>query len=171
MKGKNLSIDKEEGTRDWGDDAYFCETCGKPFRYPLFDTAKEFERTIFNSDLPEVEIVNSEGIGQYCSSVCRDRARSSLLHRENVRATYPELGPIECCSRCSAPVDMTRFHLAYVESVLDGEWDRMSVNVLETTVVAILCNGCSTPPDRLIAEVDFPESDPTKTTAERGLSE
>jgi hypothetical protein len=159
MKGRKLSIDKEEGANDWGDDAFFCDTCDKPFRYPQFDTAKEFERTIFNSDLPEVEIVNSEGIGQYCSSSCRDQARSDLLQRENVRATYPDIGPIEFCSRCSAPVDMTKFHLAYVESVFDGEWDRMSVNVLEATVVAILCNVCSAPPDRLIAEVDFPISD------------
>ena len=66
---------------------------------------------------------------------------------------------------------MTKFHSAYVESVIDGDWDRMSVNAHETVVVAILCNGCSKPPDRLIAEVDFPVSDPTRTTAERGLSE
>jgi len=160
-----LSIDKEEDSSDWGDDAYFCETCGRPFRYPLYDTAKEFERTIFHTgDIrPEVEIIGSEGIGQYCSSSCRDQARRGLLQREAVRVTYPGIGPIECCSRCSAPVDMTKFHLAYVESVIDGEWDRMSVNVRESAVVAILCNGCSAPPDRLIAEVDFPVSDPAST--------
>lgn len=164
MKGRKLSIDKEEEPSDWGDDAYFCETCGKPFRYPLFDIAKGFERTMFHADssLPEVEVIGSEGIGQYCSSACRDQARSSLLQRENVCATYPDIGPIECCSRCSAPVDMTKFHLAYVESVIDGEWDRMSVNAHETVVVAILCNGCAAPPDRLIAEVDFPISDPVR---------
>ena len=44
-----MSTDKEEYPSDWGDDAYFCETCGKPFRYPLFDIAKEFERTIFHA--------------------------------------------------------------------------------------------------------------------------
>jgi len=75
---------------------------------------------------------------------------------QNVRATYPDIGPIELCSRCGKPVDMTKFHLTYVESILEQEWERMSASVLESVVLAVLCNACSPPPSRLIAEVDFP---------------
>lgn len=172
MKEKGFNRDKEDDPSGWGDEAYFCESCGKPFRYPLFDVAKEFERTIFQGDdsPPEIEIIGSEGIGNYCSNVCRDQARNSLLQRENVRATYPGIGPVERCSRCAAPVDMAKFHLAYVESVLDGEWDRMAVSVLDTAVVAIVCNRCSAPPGRLIAETDFPVDDLTKVSIADPLS-
>ena len=150
--------DTVENPESWGDEAFFCETCGKPYRTPMFDVAKEYERTIFQeaNRLPEVEIIGSVEIGQYCSSACRDRARSDLLLRENVRPTYPDIGPIESCSRCGLPIDMTKFHLAYVESILDQEWGRMSASVLESVVLAVLCNACAPPPDRLITEVDSP---------------
>lgn len=157
--GENeIMVDKIESPESRDDEAFFCETCGKPFRTPMFDVAKEYERTIFqeNDNMPEFEIIGSVGIGEYCSKVCRDQARGDLLLRENVRATYPDIGPIEPCSRCGKPVDMTKFHLAYVESVLDLEPGHMSTNVLESVVLAVLCNTCSPPPSRLIAEVDFP---------------
>lgn len=124
----------------------------------MVDMAKEYERTIFheNDSLPEVEIIGSITIGQYCSNACRNRARGDLLLRENVRVTYPDIGPVEPCSRCRMPVDMTKFHLTYVESILEQEWGRMSASVVELVVLAVLCNTCSPPPNRLIAEVDFP---------------
>lgn len=155
-------VDTVESPEGWGDEAFFCETCGKPFRTPMFDVAKEYDRTIFqeNDRLPEVEIIGSIEIGQYCSKGCRDRARGDLLLRENVHATYPDIGPIELCSRCGTPVDMTKFHLTYVESILEQEWERMSASVLESVVLAVLCNACSPPPSRLIAEVDFPMEEP-----------
>jgi len=158
MKGNELTRDTEEDPSEWGDDAYFCDTCDKPFRCPFYDIAKQFERTIFEGgdSFPEVEIVGSKSIGHFCSSECRDQGRVEILQRENVRPTYPGIGPIELCSRCAAPVDMTRFHLAYEESVLDGEWDQMTVIPIDPTVLAIVCNSCSAPPERLIAEVDFP---------------
>ncbi|MDP1929276.1 MAG: hypothetical protein Q8K62_12305 [Thiobacillus sp.] len=167
-----MNIDKEADPNGWENEAYFCETCGKPFRRPLFDVSKQFERTIFcgNNSPAEVEVIGSEGIAQYCSRACRDPASTSLLQRENVRATYPDIGPIEFCSRCTAPVDMTKFHLAYVESVLDGEWESMSTNVLEVVVLAILCNGCFEPPPRLIADVDFPVDEQMTTAVARTSS-
>lgn len=138
----------------------------------MFDVTKEYERTIFheNDNLPEVEIIGAVAIGQYCSKACRDHARDDLLLRENVHATYPNIGPIEPCSRCGKPVDMTKFHLTYVESILEQEWARMSANVLESAVLAVLCNACSPPPSRLIAEVEFPvEEQMTEATGDTSL--
>ena len=151
-------VDKVDSPESWGDEAFTCKTCGKPYRTPIFDVTKEYERTIFqeNDNLPEVEIIGAVAIGEYCSKTCREHARDDLLLRENVQATYPDIGPIESCSRCSKPVDMTKFHLTYVESILELEREGMSVNVLESATLAVLCNACSPPPSRLIAEVDFP---------------
>lgn len=111
----------------------------------MFDVAKEYERTIFheNDNLPEVEIISSVQIGQYCSKECRELARDDLLLRENVHATYPDIGPLEPCSRCGEPVDMTKFHLTYVESILELNRESMSVSVIEPAVLAVLCNACS----------------------------
>ena len=163
-----MNSDERSDSEGWGDEAYFGEACGKPFRYPSLDVVKEFERTTFFDEgkLPEVEIVGSIAIGQYCSAECRQQARGRLLQQENVRATYPDIGPVEACSRCAAPVDMSKFHLAYVESVIDGEWGRMSVSALESIVLAVVCNTCSAPPDRLIAEIDFPVGDEMTATAD-----
>lgn len=46
-----------------------------------------------------------------------------------------------------------------MEAVVDGERDHLSVDVLESTVLAIACNKCTEPPNRLVAEVDHPMDD------------
>ncbi|MCK9381767.1 MAG: hypothetical protein M0P95_11990 [Sulfuritalea sp.] len=150
-----LNTDPEK----WGDEAYFCDACEKPFRTPMFDISKGYERTIYDGNrMPEVEIIGSGTIAQYCSDPCRVKKISAVLAKENVRATYPDIGPVEACSRCGKPVDMTKFHLTYVDSDTEQDWDRMCATVTKTVVLAVLCDACAPPPQRLIAETDFPVS-------------
>lgn len=141
---------------EWRNDTYFCMTCGTPFRSPLFDIAKEYERTIFSGEIiyPEVEVIGSEGIGQYCSEACRSKSRDALLLKENVHATFPDIGPIELCSRCAEPIDMTLFHLTYVESTITGDWDSSIVDSSNVVTLAVVCNKCAPTPKRLIAEAE-----------------
>lgn len=144
---------KSSTPEEWGDDAYFCATCGARFRSPSFDIAREFERTIFyeHGRDPEVEIIGSETIGQFCSEHCRSESRDALLRKEDVRATHPGIGPLEFCSRCKAPVDMTRFHLTYVEYSLSGDWGSMVAHTSDVVPLAIVCNKCVPPQQRLIS--------------------
>jgi len=68
-----------------------------------------------------------------------------VLDQANVRATYPDIGPIEVCSRCGGPVVMTDLHLTYVEEEVDfgSNSSTFDVNVLDTQVLAVVCQKCA----------------------------
>ncbi len=138
---------------DWGDECFYCETCGAAFRARMFDISKDHERTIFfeGDRPPEVEIAESVTIGQFCSQHCRDQARVDILRQENIRATYPGIGPVETCSRCGNPVDMTVFHRTYVEYETEHDWGHFVAEVHNATVVAIVCHRCNKPPGLTVA--------------------
>lgn len=161
--------ENSDGPEAWGNDAYYCDACNKPFRTPFFDISREYERTIFSPEpsLPEVEVIGASSIAQYCSDDCLAQSRMALLTREKVRATYPDIGPVESCSRCDAPVDMTTFHLAIVESETNQDWESMSASVIRVVTLAVVCNKCTSPPERLIAEVDNPVRQPVSTVSVR----
>ncbi len=131
---------------DWGDNFYTCMVCEKQFRNPLFEIARGYERTVFycGDRMPMVEPIESEGVGTYCSPACLNHDRNRLLERDNVRATYPGIGPIESCSRCGKPVDMTQYHMAWTEEKLHCEWGRF-IDVLQPIFVeslAVVCQQC-----------------------------
>jgi hypothetical protein len=137
-------------TNPGDDNCYGCMVCEKPFRSPLFSISRQFERIIFYEDdrLPEGEVIAAEGIGTYCSQQCLDNSRDKMLAEEKVRATFPGPGPIETCSRCNGPVDMTRFHLVWTEEEMADEWGEfMSVaRPLWATDLAVVCDQCAPPP-------------------------
>ncbi len=154
---------------EWKDECFYCDTCNKRFRSPLYDVSKEFERTIFFEDplLPEVEIIGAETIAGFCSPTCRDKKRDYLLQQEKIRATYPGIGPVEPCSRCGAPVDMTNFHLTYIEMDTTQDWNRtlFGVEVINDPVtLAVVCQKCEPTPRQIKAaiEQDEPDLEPTQ---------
>lgn len=131
---------------DWGDNFYTCMVCEKHFRSPLYEIARGYERTIFfdGDRMPEVEPIDSEGIGTYCSIGCFNQDRDKLLVKENVRATFPGIGPVEVCSRCGKPVDMAQFHLAWTEEKLNCQWGQF-IDVLQPIYaqsLAVVCQQC-----------------------------
>ena len=149
---------------DWKDECFYCDTCNKRFRSPLYDVSKEFERTIFFQEplLPEVEIIGAETIAGFCSPGCRDKKRNHLLKREKIRATYPGIGPVESCSRCGAPVDMTNFHLTYIELDTTQDWDSslFGVEMINDPVtLAVVCQKCEPIPSQIKAAIDQDEPD------------
>lgn len=133
---------------DWGDDCFYCMACNKRFRSPLYDVTKEFERTIFFEEprIPEIDIVGAEVVAGYCSPSCRDQSLAQFLELEQIRATFPDIGPIEACSRCNSPIDMTQYHLTYVETDTKQDWDRsfFGVEVIgEPLTLAVVCQKCA----------------------------
>lgn len=132
---------------DWGDNFYTCMVCEKHFRSPLYEISRGYERTIFfdGDQIPVVEPAGSEGIGTYCSAACLNQDRDKLLLKENVRATFPGIGPIEVCSRCGKPVDMVQFHLSWTEEELNCQWGPF-IDVLQPINVqslAVVCQQCA----------------------------
>lgn len=132
---------------EWGDYFYACMVCETHFRSPLYEIARGYERTIFfdGDRMPEVEPISSNGIGIYCSAACLNQDRDKLLVKENVRATFPGIGPIEVCSRCGRPVDMAQFHLSWTEEELSCQWGQF-IDVLQPIYVqslAVVCQQCA----------------------------
>lgn len=106
-----------------------------------------YERTHFfdGEQMPEVETIDSEGIGAYCSATCLNQDRDKLLVKENVRATFPGIGPIEVCSRCGRPVDMAQFHLSWTEEEFNCQWGQF-IDVLQPIYyqsLAVVCQQCA----------------------------
>lgn len=144
---------------DWGEDCFYCNTCGKRFRSPLYDVGKEFAQTFFYKEPrpPEIEVMGAETIANYCSPACRGRSRDQLLLQDKVRATFPGIGPVETCSRCGGLVDMTKFHLTYVQTDTTQDWGRpmFGVGVLRTETLAVICQECEPIPRRIAAAISW----------------
>ena len=51
------------------------------------------------------------------------------------------LEPVESCAKCYDPVDMSDWHLTFVESDMDMVGD--SFNPLDVTYLAVVCNQCT----------------------------
>lgn len=149
---------------DWKDECFYCDTCNKRFRSPLYDVSKEFERTIFFEEplMPEIDVIGAETIAYFCSPSCRDMKRDHLLTQEKIRATYPGIGPVEPCSRCGAPVDMTKYHLTYVEMDTTHDWDRALFGakiISDPVTLAVVCQKCEPTPRQIKAAIEQDESD------------
>ncbi|WP_277183299.1 hypothetical protein [Caballeronia sp. BR00000012568055] len=121
-------------------DSYQCFTCDRIFSGRVFEIAREWERVHFSDGIPEAEIEDSWGLECYCSQLCADLRREEVMAREGVPIRHPDLGPIEPCSKCGFPIDMTQFHLTYVESCVDMHG---SVGQpVDVACLAVVCSSC-----------------------------
>lgn len=149
-----MSIDNE-----WGDDCFYCDSCDKPFRSPSYQVVKEYEYTTFYDSprTPEVEIMGADVIANYCSIICRKKHRNQILERENIHATFPNIGPIEVCSRCNGPVLMTCFHLAFVEIDTEQNWEQpmFGVKDINSEVMSVVCRICESIPLKMARVIDM----------------
>lgn len=130
-----------------------CCVCNEPLSADyLVGIYRQFEKVHFRdgTQLDEVEVIDSHEIESYCSNKCLNLRREQLLMEENVRCTYPDIGPIETCSRCNGPVDMSRFHMAWVEeeATIEGGQAMGTLNPVNSVVLAVACNQC-VPPSRV----------------------
>lgn len=155
---------------DWGEECFYCDACGTRFRSPLYDIGNEFDQTLFFVEprLSEIEVMGAKTIANYCSPRCRDRKRDELLQREKVRMTFPGIGPVEACSRCGMPVDMTKPHLTYLQMDTAHDWDRpnFGVSVLGADTLAIVCQGCEPIPRHITTALSWDEDTGVKTANE-----
>lgn len=139
---------------DADDNAFYCMACNKPFHSPLYSITRSSEQMHFypGERLPEAEVLFAESVGDYCSQACLDLNRARLLNSNNVRATYPGPGPIESCSRCSNPVDMSSPHWTWTEEKADVAWENGIEQIQPTAanLLAVLCKDCDLNNDQYV---------------------
>lgn len=122
-----------------------CEWCSSMFRDLLFDISREYGRVHYRSpsSLEQVEVKGSESIANFYSRKCRAQKRLAVMaaQRVPIPAKRPSLGPVESCAKCCGPVDMSGWHLTFVESDMDLVGD--SFSPLDVTYLAVVCNKCA----------------------------
>ena len=122
-----------------------CETCGAMFRDRLFGVSRAYERVIFSSPdaLEEVHTGYSECIANFCSSACLARGRSAAMRAQCVPipAVRPGIGPVEACAKCKGPVDMSDWHLTFLEDEIDTSLNRFQP--LNVDYIAVVCRQCA----------------------------
>jgi hypothetical protein len=97
------------------EDEFECFTCNKKFKKRVFEISREWDCVDFKKAIPEVEIEGAYGLECYCSWSCLETRRAEVMASEGVPIRRPGLEPFEICAKCGGPVDMAKFHLAYVE--------------------------------------------------------
>ena len=131
---------------DSDDSVFYCMACNKPFHSPLFSITRSNETMhfYFGDRLPEAEAFFAESIGDYCSQACLNLNRDRLLKSHQVRSTYPGSGPIESCSRCRHPIDMSKPHWTWTEEIADVAWGKGIEQIQPTKahLLAVLCQKC-----------------------------
>jgi hypothetical protein len=123
------------------DDEYECFTCLKRFRGRVFNNSPEWERVHYGAEIPEVEIEDAWGLECYCSRSCQKARRAEVMAREDVPIRRPGIGPLEMCAKCLGPVDMTEFHLTYIEDETVDESTFVSRTV-NLDYLAVVCRQC-----------------------------
>lgn len=126
---------------------FHCACCGPKTGYALFDIAREFERMQYqdqpNTPVVEIEVSSAESVAIFCSKICRDRGGPAILAGQRIRVpkTRPALGPIEICARCGYPVDMSDWHLVFLESDTNATGTPGKPDEVE--YIGVLCRNCA----------------------------
>jgi hypothetical protein len=111
------------------------------FQSTVFEIIREWNRTHFEDDPPSVEIQGAWGLECYCSRECLNARRVAVMAAENVPIRRPGIGPVETCAKCGGPVDMTCFHLTYLESSSKNVTEFVS-NTVSLDYLAVVCHQC-----------------------------
>jgi predicted nucleic-acid-binding Zn-ribbon protein len=122
-------------------DQYECFTCSIRFKERVFNIIREWERVHFDTKLPEIEIEDAYGLECYCSQTCLEGRRDEVMEREGVPIRRPGTGPVESCAKCGGPVDMSEFHLTYIEDEAIDTGMYVS-SVINVEYLAVVCNRC-----------------------------
>lgn len=115
-----------------------------------------------------INVLDCQGLMQLCSKDCARAAVSALMASLGYSRLNPGVSPIEPCSKCGAPTDLTQMHVAYnllVGTEIQKPW--LTEYAPETgETVAILCQKCDPPAFEIAEELGDPaESDHVLVTS------
>ncbi|NLZ10936.1 MAG: hypothetical protein GX086_06345 [Alcaligenaceae bacterium] len=125
-----------------------CSTLLGP-RYVAF--VRRVRRLIYQdqSGQPKVteQILSADLQPAWCSIDCWEDMADPVISALQLTSPFPGSGPVVPCSRCGAPVDKTKAHVAYVVldlEVKEAPW-LTSGHVHWQRVLAVLCVNCEAP--------------------------
>ena len=133
-----MQVDSDHGQCIW---------CGSRIRQGVFAICCEAERKHFSKSIgmhsADVEVKGLKSIARYCSSRCRRKGREVALTAERIRlpATPPSIGPIEVCARCGGIVDMTKWHVVYLQS--NDNTPSHADKTYDAKELAVICETCA----------------------------
>lgn len=130
-----------------------CFHCHQVVKTPVFETACEWNRVVYSDGLPCVDVEQHHWIEQYCSARCRAARLTAVMARENVPILRAGLGPVESCANCRGPVDMSRLHLAYLETKYNVD-EGGQFTLEDVDYIAVLCRQCA--PDERTTGAEVP---------------
>jgi hypothetical protein len=131
--------------------SFECYGCGVRFSAALFEIARELERVDFASEIPTIHVQDSDALSAFCSIKCRASSRRAVMDREGVPIRpVDRCGPIAPCAKCGRPVDMTKFHVTYVEYGFKVITPQI-FQPIDFACLAVLCSNCG--PDRTTLNV------------------
>ncbi len=123
-----------------------CAECGARLQDVVFDICCEYERMRFiakPAEIVQVEVHASQSIGEFCSKECQSEGRLAVLSTQLVPLprTRPSVGPIEVCAICNCFVDMTDWHLTFIESdVSEANHPSQTIDAID---IAVICRKCA----------------------------
>lgn len=88
-----------------------------------------------------VDIMSEVTVADFCSKSCRDDGCDVVMARYGVPVRSPDIGPIEVCACCGAPVDMAEFHITFTANDLDM-LSPTEMRQLDTAYLAVVCRAC-----------------------------
>ena len=120
-----------------------CEACERSFKKNIFGLDRRFERVEFEASKYVIHVDGFDGLRCYCSENCMRTHFPREMAAQGIPIPHrrPVVGPVEVCARCRGPVDMTRYHLAFI---LD-EWEVLPEGGGQTLwdeCVAVVCTTC-----------------------------
>ena len=122
-----------------------CTTCHRMFSSVVFDLSREYDRVIYHrpSALDEVAVADAEGIASFCSQDCRARGTAAVMVEQQVPipAERPGIEPVESCAKCGGDVDMSEWHLTFVEA--EADFSGFGVELANVEYLAVVCRRCA----------------------------
>jgi hypothetical protein len=147
-----------------------CDTCKDKLtsRYHTFSRNIERHQYGDGEQSCNVVVLRSDGLWQYCSDACSLQGEYDQLRDRGISLSTPGPGPIEPCSKCGSPIDLTDQHIAYEMMELTEvrqPW-LLSAEPHNSRTVARLCVRCDGDLTLDASCISVNEADETPTMAE-----
>ena len=122
-----------------------CEICEADLEDDhRWELVEEWQICDQHSAIPEVDISNAVGLGEYCSEDHAMEAIESYLSKYNAKPTWADVSSVESCACCGKNFATAGRHLTLTMIEISGPDEAPKIHDLK--YVARFCRSC-VPPD------------------------
>lgn len=109
------------------------------WHYTLCD---DIHATHWGGEIPEIEVLSSQCLGEYCGERCATEAADSYLTLLGAVRGDCDIGPVESCSACGADIDTRKPHRVTHLTFERFRPEKQCVEVADSWYLARFCNSC-----------------------------